>query len=100
MLRLERATYKAMRWFMYEGNTAYLRQRVVDALDPYFKQAKVGGGLYDYIITCDESNNTPDTIDNNELHVSIGVKPVKTVEFIMVDFVVGRTGSSWAELGL
>ena len=100
MLRLERATYKAMRWFMYEGNTAYLRQRVVDALDPYFKQCKIGGGCYDYVIKCDESNNTPETIDNNELHVSIGVKPVKTVEFIMVDFIVGRTDSSWAELGL
>ena len=100
MLRLERATYKAMRWFMYEGNTAYLRQRVVDALDPYFKQAKVGGGLYDYVIKCDETNNTPETIDNNELHVSIGVKPVRSVEYIMVDFIVGRTGSSWAELGL
>lgn len=100
MLRLERATYKAMRWFLYEGNTAYLRQRVVDALDPYFKQCKIGGGCYDYVIKCDESNNTPETIDNNELHVSIGVKPVKTVEFVIVDFIVGRTGSSWAELGI
>ena len=100
LLRLERATYQTVRWFLYEGNTAYLRQRVVDALDPYFKQAKVGGGLYDYLIKCDESNNTPETIDNNELHISIGVKPVKAVEYIMVDFIIGRTGSSWAELGL
>jgi len=100
LLRLERAAYQVSRYFLYEGNTAYLRQRLVDALNPYFNEAKVGGGLYDYKIVCDESNNTPDTIDRNELHVAIGVKPVKTVEFIMIDFVIGRTGSSWEELGL
>ena len=98
-LRLERAAYKVARYFVYEGNTAYTRQRLVDALDPYFKQAMVGGGIYDYKIKCDETNNTDFTIDNNELHVAIGIKPVKTAEFIMLDFVCLRTGGSWTEAG-
>ena len=98
--RLERMAYKISRYFLYEGNTAYTRQRLVDALDPYFKEAKVGGGIYDYKIVCDESNNTPTTIDRNELHVSIGIKPVKTIEFIMIDFVAASTGASWQEVGL
>lgn len=98
-LRLERAVYKTARWFVYEGNTAYTRQRLVDALDPYFKDAKNRGGIYEYKIKCDESNNTDMTIDNNELHVAIGIKPVKTAEFIMVDFTCLRTGGSWAEAG-
>ena len=84
---------------MYEGNTAYTRQRLVDALDPYFNQAKVGGGIYEYKIKCDETNNTADTIDNNELHVAIGIKPVKSAEFILLDFVCLRTGGSWTEAG-
>ncbi len=98
-LRLERQAYKVSRYFVYEGNTAYTRQRLVDALDPYFREAKAGGGIYDYKIKCDESNNTPDTIDRNELHCAIGIKPVKTAEFIYIDFVALRTGGSWAEAG-
>jgi len=54
---------------VYEGHTAYTRQRLIDALDPYFKEAKNNGGIYDYIIKCDDENNPPDVIDRNELHV-------------------------------
>lgn len=97
-LRLERMVFKNLRYFLYEGNTAYLRQRVVDSITPYFKEARVKGGLYDYKIICDESNNTSETIDRNELHVSIGIKPVKTVEFIMVSFILASTGANWEEV--
>lgn len=97
-LRLERAAYQVSRYFVYEGNTAYTRQRLVDALDPYFKDAKNRGGIYDYKIICDESINDPDTIDRNELKVKIGIKPVKTAEFILIDFICLRTGGSWAEM--
>lgn len=96
-LRLERAAYQVARYFVYEGNTAYTRQRLVDALDPYFKAAKVGGGVYDYKIRCDESINTPTVIDNNELRVQIGIKPVKTAEFILIDFIALSTGGSFEE---
>ena len=96
-LRLERASYKVARYFVYEGNTAYTRQRLVDALDPYFKEAKIGGGVYDYKIICDETVNTPEVIDRNELHVKIGIKPTKTAEFIMIDFIALATGGSFEE---
>lgn len=96
-LRLERAAYQVARYFVYEGNTAYTRQRLVDALDPYFKIAKVGGGIYDYKIRCDETINTPMVIDNNELRVQIGIKPVKTAEFILIDFIALSTGGSFEE---
>lgn len=97
-LRLERQTYKVARYFVYEGNTAYTRQRLIDTLDPIFYQAKVGGGLYDYKIICDESINTPNVIDNNELRVKIGLKPVKTAEFILIDFIALATGGSFSEM--
>ena len=98
MCRLERATAQVAKYFLYEGNTAYTRQRVVDAIEPYYKEAKLGGGLYDYKIVCDESNNTPTSIDRNELHISIGVKPVKAIEFIEIAFYIGSTGASWEEI--
>lgn len=98
MLRLERATYKVLRYVIYEGHTAALRQRVVDLIRPYFEEAKIGGGLYDYKIICDESNNPPEVIDRNELHISIGLKTTRTVEFIICDFVLLPTGASWDEM--
>jgi phage tail sheath protein FI len=70
----------------------------VDTIKPFFEDIKQRGGMYDYIIICDDSNNTPDTIDRNELRVKIGIQPVKTIEFILVDFVASRTGSDWSEL--
>jgi phage tail sheath protein FI len=90
--------FKVARYFVYEGNTAYTRQRLVDALNPYFKEAKIGGGIYDYKIVCDETNNNNESIDRNELNVSIAIKPTKTIEFIMLNFIAGRTGSTWEEL--
>lgn len=98
-LYLEKKTYYAARYFLYEGNTAYTRQRLIDAITPYFENAKINGGLYDYRIVCDESNNTEDTIDRNELHVKIGIKPVKAIEFIDATFIALRTGGSWSEAG-
>lgn len=98
MLRLERAVYQVLRYVVYEGNTAYVRQRTVDLLDPYFQEAKVGGGIYDYKIIADETVNTPATIDRNEFHIKIGIKPTKTIEFIMVDFVLLSTGADWSEM--
>lgn len=99
-LRLERQTYKTCRTFVYEGNTAFTRQRVLDAITPMFNDAKVRGGLYDYKIVCDSSNNTPDVIDRNELIVDIALKPTRTAEFILLNFYALRTGASWAEAGM
>ena len=98
-LYLERKTFLHGKYFLYEGNTAYSRQRLVDTLTPYFEHAKNNGGIYDYRIICDESINTPDTIDRNELHIKIGIKPTKTTEFIDATFVCLRTGGSWSEAG-
>jgi hypothetical protein len=98
MLRLERAVYKVLRYVVYEGHTAALRQRVIDLIKPMFEQAKIGGGLYDYKLICDESINTPDVIDRNELKLRIGLKPTKTVEFIEATFTLLNTGASWSEM--
>ena len=100
MLRLERAVYKVLRYFVYENNTAYTRQRVIDAIEPIMKACCKGGngGIQRYKIVCDESNNTANTIDNNELHIAIGVIPTKSIEFIVTEFILGSQGATWAEL--
>lgn len=97
-LMLEKATVAVSRYFVFEQNTIFTRTRLVDTIAPIFERAKANEGLYDYMIVCDERNNTPDTIDNNELIVDIYLKPVKTAEFILISFIATRTGQDFSEL--
>lgn len=97
LLHLEKQTARIARMFLYEGNTAYNRQRLVDMLTPIFEDAKNGNGLIEYLIKCDEENNTSTTIDRNELHVAIAVKPVKSIEYIILNFGITNQSTSISE---
>ena len=50
-------------------------------------------GLYDYLVVCDETNNTNDRIDRNELYIDVAIEPVKAVEFIYIPVRIQNTGS-------
>jgi phage tail sheath protein FI len=50
-------------------------------------------GIYDYLVVCDLTNNTPSRIDNNELWVDIAIEPVKAVEFVYIPLRIQNTGS-------
>lgn len=97
-LTLERATQRTLKYFVFEPNTDFTRNKLKNTITPIFEYAKNTEGLYDYLIVCDERNNTPDTIDNNELIVDIYLKPVRTAEFILVNFIATRTGQNFQEL--
>lgn len=97
-LVLEKATRDIMKYFVFQPNTVFTRARVVNVLTPIFDVAKNNEGVYDYLIVCDERNNTPHVIDNNELRVSIYLKPVRAAEFILVDFYATRTDQDFNEL--
>ena len=53
-------------------------------------------GIYDYLVVCDTTNNTPDRIDRNELYVDIAIKPVKAIEFIYIPVRLLNTGAPLA----
>lgn len=97
-LTLERAVQRTLKYFVFEPNTDFTRNRLKAVVSPIFEFAKDTEGVYDYLIVCDERNNTPDTIDNNELIVDIYLKPVRTAEFILVNFIATRTGQNFQEL--
>jgi hypothetical protein len=97
-LALEKATQQSLRYFVFEPNTEFTRTRLKNTITPIFELAKNTEGLYDYLIVCDERNNTPDVIDRNELAVDIYIKPVKAAEFILVNFIATRTGQNFQEL--
>ena len=97
-LYLEKATKNTVRNFIFEPNTLLTRTRVVNTLTPIFENVKNTEGLYDYLIICDERNNTPDVIDANELRVDIYLKPTRAAEFILVNFYATKTGTDFNEL--
>ena len=97
-LALERPTKKASRFFVFEQNSEFTRQRLVNTLTPLFERAKNNEGIFDYLIVCDERNNTPEVIDANELVVDIYIKPVRTAEFILVNFYATRTDANFEEI--
>lgn len=98
-LYLEKITKKTMQFFLFENNTLFTRTRVVNTLTPFFERAKAADGLYDFMIVCDERNNTSEVIDQNELVVDIYLKPVRTAEFILCNFYASRTDTTFEELG-
>jgi hypothetical protein len=97
-LYLEKVTKQVMKFFLFENNTLFTRTRVLNTLVPFFERVKGDDGLYDYLIVCDERNNTPEVIDNNELVIDIYLKPVRTAEFILVNFYATRTDTNFQEL--
>lgn len=97
-LNLEIATKNTAKFFVFEPNTLFTRTQVINALSPIFENAKNTEGLYDYRIICSELNNTPEVIDNNELKIDIYIQPVRTAEFILVNFYATRTGTNFEEI--
>jgi hypothetical protein len=97
-LNLEKATKQTAKFFVFEPNTLFTRTQVINVLSPIFENAKNTEGLYDYRIICSELNNTPEVIDNNELKIDIYIQPVRTAEFILVNFYATRTGTNFDEL--
>lgn len=94
---LEKKVTQIARHFLYEGNTAWLRQSFVDQLKPVFEDAIAGNGISEYAIKCDDELNTEQTIENHELHCKIGIKPIKTVEWIVLSFIITRQGANVQE---
>lgn len=83
------------KYLVFENNTVETRARFLELVDPYFRRVKNQQGLYDYKIIIDERNNTPDVIDRNEMRAQIYLKPAKTAEFLIVDFIVVPTGAQF-----
>ena len=87
MLGLEKNVRNFCKYFNYEGNTEFHRRRMTDTIERYLEQVRANDGISQYIVVCDERNNNAQTIENNELHISIAVRPIKTIEFIVLNFI-------------
>ena len=95
---MNRSVGRILKFFVYEPNNAYTRARVVDTLDVLMSRLVSLQAVYDYRIVCDETLNTPSTLDRNEMRVILVVKPAKTVEFLKASFVATRTDANLADV--
>ena len=82
----------AARPFVFEPNDALTRQQIAGVIESLMVDLVAKRGIYDYLVVCDESNNTPARIDRNELWVDVAIEPVKAAEFIYIPVRVLNTG--------
>ena len=80
---------------VFEQNTIATRNRFLAAVNPYLESVTSRNGLYAYRVVMDDTNNTADVIDRNQLVGQIYIQPAKTAEFIVLDFVVQPTGATF-----
>ena len=89
---------KVARPFIFEPNDTITRNQVKGAFEAVLNDIIAKRGIYDYLVVCDTSNNTPDRIDRNELYVDIAIEPVKAIEFIYIPVRLKGTGGIAAGL--
>lgn len=80
--------------FLFEPNDSTTRKAVKDAFDRFLSELITLRALYDFLVVCDTSNNTPARIDRNELWIDIAIQPVKAIEFIYIPIRIRNTGAS------
>jgi hypothetical protein len=85
------------KFLVFENNTAATRNRFLSIVNPYFESVQQRQGLFAFKVVMDETNNTPDVIDRNQMKGQIFLQPAKTAEFIIIDFNILPTGAAFPE---
>ena len=97
-LTVEQALEGAANAQLFELNDVNTRSNFVNIVEPYLRYVQAKRGLYDFLVVCDETNNTPDIIDNNEFRADIYLKPAKSINYVTLTFVATRTGVAFEEV--
>tara|TARA_B100000902_G_scaffold204965_1_gene195401 strand:+ start:11374 stop:13758 length:2385 start_codon:yes stop_codon:yes gene_type:complete len=95
LIRLKKFIASSSRYLVFENNTVATRNRFLNIVNPYLDSVQAAQGLTAFRVVMDDSNNTPDVIDRNQLVGQIFLQPARAVEFIVLDFVVQPTGASF-----
>ena len=97
-LAIERAIKGAAQNVMFEFNDEFTRAEFVNIVEPFLREIKGRRGITDFRVVCDETNNTPNVIDNNQFVASIFVKPARSINYVTLNFVAVRTGVDFEEV--
>ena len=95
---LEKAVSTASKFQLFEFNDEFTRANFRNIVEPFLREVQGRRGITDFLVVCDESNNTGEVIDRNEFIAEIFVKPARSINFITLSFVATRTGVSFEEV--
>lgn len=97
-LTIEQALQRSAEAQLFELNDQITRANFINIVEPYLRDVQAKRGLFDFLVICDETNNTPDVVDNNEFRADIFLKPTKSINYVTLTFVATRTGISFEEV--
>jgi phage tail sheath protein FI len=95
---LEDAISAAAKDFLFEFNDEITRTSFVNIVEPFLRDVQSKRGIFDYVVICDETNNTAAVIDSNEFIADIYIKPARSINFIGLTFIATRTGVAFEEV--
>jgi len=97
-LTVERAIASAARQVLFEFNDEFTRAEFVNIVEPFLREIQGRRGITDFRVVCDETNNTPAVVDRNEFKADIFIKPARSINFVLLNFVGVRTGVDFEEV--
>jgi hypothetical protein len=97
LIKVKKFIASSSRFLVFEQNTAATRRRFLGIANPFLEQVQSQSGVNAFRVVMDETNNTPDTIDRNQLVGQLFLQPTRTAEFIVLDFTIQPTGASFPE---
>jgi len=95
---LEDAISAAAKDQLFEFNDEITRSNFVNIVEPFLRDVQAKRGIQDYVVICDQTNNTAAVIDSNEFIADIYIKPARSINFIGLTFIATRTGVSFEEV--
>ena len=97
-ITLEKAISTASKFQLFEFNDEFTRAQFRNLVEPFLRDVQGRRGITDFLVVCDETNNTGDVIDRNEFRADIFVKPTRSINFITLQFIATRTGVAFEEV--
>ena len=97
-ITLEKAISTASKFQLFEFNDEFTRANFRNIVEPFLREVQGRRGITDFLVVCDETNNTGDVIDRNEFVAEIFIKPARSINFITLSFIATRTGVSFEEV--
>jgi hypothetical protein len=96
---MEKAIATAAKFQLFEFNDGFTRAQFKNLVEPFLRDVQGRRGITDFVVKCDESNNTGEVIDRNEFVADIFVKPNRSINFITLTFVAARSAINFTEVG-
>ena len=97
-ITLEKAISTASKFSLFEFNDEFTRAQFRNLVEPFLREVQGRRGITDFLVVCDETNNSSDVVDRNEFAAEIFIKPAKSINFITLKFIATRTGVAFEEV--